>query len=169
MEADVFSRLFTKVVMLAAVAGLASCALEDRVVFVPDSGAGGAQPDTATGADGSDAALAAPGDPPPDQRAVVPPGNWSTEPNREVRNLHMTWQQDPATTVTVQWATNDISLTDYEPRVWAMPSSRVGGRRGRGHAVVGELRVRRRGHDLPRGAGRHRDRRPRTSSSGPWS
>jgi hypothetical protein len=127
MEADVFSRLFTKVVMLAAVAGLASCALQDRVVFVPDSGAGGAQPDTATGADGSDAALAAPGDPPPDQRAVVPPGNWSTEPNREVRNLHMTWQQDPATTVTVQWATNDISLTDYEPRVWAMPSSRVEG------------------------------------------
>lgn len=60
-------------------------------------------------------------------RAVAPRASWVTEPNREVRNLHMTWQRDPATTMTLQWATHDIDLSAYVPRVWAVPTAMVTG------------------------------------------
>lgn len=62
-----------------------------------------------------------------DLRPVEAPASWVTEPNRTVRNMHMTWQRDPATTMTLQWATHDIDLTAYVPRVWAVPSSMVTG------------------------------------------
>lgn len=58
---------------------------------------------------------------------VKPPASWVTDPTRTVRNLHMTWQRDPATTMTLQWATNDINLTAYVPRVWAVPTAMVTG------------------------------------------
>ncbi|MCB9785288.1 MAG: metallophosphoesterase family protein [Deltaproteobacteria bacterium] len=61
------------------------------------------------------------------------PPNWTTAPNREVRNLHMTWQRDSATTVTFQWATTDTDLSAYVPKVWAVPTSLT---EGSGDAVV---------------------------------
>ncbi|MEZ4265570.1 MAG: metallophosphoesterase family protein [Myxococcota bacterium] len=93
----------------------------DAAVIAPDADA------TPDAAGSTDAALAPDGAAADDMRAVTEPASWVTEPNRTVRNMHMTWQRDPATTMTLQWATNDIDLTTYVPRVWAVPTAMVTG------------------------------------------
>lgn len=45
--------------------------------------------------------------------------NWHSDPKKLVRNLHQTWQHDPATTMTVTWTTEVTDLTKYVPRVVA--------------------------------------------------
>ena len=57
---------------------------------------------------------------------VAPPGAvWlsaataaTAEADRVPRNVHQTWQHDPATTVTIQWTTEARGAEGYEPRVW---------------------------------------------------
>jgi hypothetical protein len=48
----------------------------------------------------------------------VLPQVWQTNPDHAPRSVHLTWQHDPATTVTVQWATTALELGGYEPHVW---------------------------------------------------
>ncbi|MCB9785283.1 MAG: hypothetical protein H6744_01195 [Deltaproteobacteria bacterium] len=95
----------------------------------PDVGEAGAldlpdiAPDAASDVEVQSDGSGTTGEVPADLRAVVAPPSWSTAPNREVRNFHMTWQRDAATTVTFQWATTDIDLAAYVPRVWVVPTS----------------------------------------------
>ena len=69
-------------------------------------------PDTATSA--ADTSSAAPAD----SAKVQAPTAWSTDADLAPRNLHQSWQHDPATTATVSWATNAKDLKAYTPKVW---------------------------------------------------
>lgn len=59
--------------------------------------------------------------------AVKAPGNWN--PNEAVKptGIHLTYQHDPATTITLQWATTDHNLKTYKPKVWLVPAALVPG------------------------------------------
>lgn len=58
-----------------------------------------------------------PGAPPP------PPLN--SDPKKQVRNLHMTWQHDTATTLTVTWTTEATDLKAYVPHVLYAPATQT--------------------------------------------
>lgn len=53
---------------------------------------------------------------PPDPKTPPAP-KLHSDPKRLVRNQHMTWQRDPATTLTVTWTTEDTDLKAYPPKV----------------------------------------------------
>ncbi len=55
----------------------------------------------------------------------VPSAGWVADAKRTPRNIHMTWQQDPATTIALQWETDDISLKNYKPYAWVVEKSKV--------------------------------------------
>jgi hypothetical protein len=55
------------------------------------------------------------------------PQAWQTNDAREPVSIHMTWQRDPTTTLTLQWSTTENDLEAYKPFVWAVPSSEVEG------------------------------------------
>jgi len=52
---------------------------------------------------------------------VAEPDSWITSEDRRPLNLHLTWQQDPATTVTIQWTTDIQNGEGYTPMVWVVP------------------------------------------------
>lgn len=94
---------------------------------------GGQKSDTGDGK-GGDTGLAAPDAGvraerhlPPGAVAVVRPDSWVSDIALEPRNVHMTWQRDPATTITVSWATTDSTMIGYTPRLWVAPRSAVQG------------------------------------------
>lgn len=87
----------------------------DALAAAPDT-----VPDTApdTGADTA-------ADRPPVQ--ARPPAHLATDEQRRPRDVHLTWQRDPATSVTVQWRTEDVDLAGYRPFVWFAPAAAVQG------------------------------------------
>jgi hypothetical protein len=51
------------------------------------------------------------------------PPAWSSDPKKQVRNLHQTWQRDASTTVTLTWTTEANDPAAYVPRVLYAPVS----------------------------------------------
>ncbi|MBM4342161.1 MAG: metallophosphoesterase [Deltaproteobacteria bacterium] len=45
-----------------------------------------------------------------------------SDPKKQVRNPHMTWQRDPATTLTVTWTTEWTDLASYAPKLLYGPA-----------------------------------------------
>ena len=45
-------------------------------------------------------------------------GECITDVRRTPTNVHLTWQRDPATTITLQWMTEDMDTETYLPKVW---------------------------------------------------
>lgn len=64
---------------------------------------------------------------PPESPRLAPPPVAATDEPRRPRDLHLTWQGPPATTVTIQWQTEDIALDTYHPRVWFARADEVQG------------------------------------------
>ncbi len=65
--------------------------------------------------------------PPPDAvQPDVPPPQWASNPALMVQNMHQSWQQDPASTVTVSWTTEASNLTTYTPRLLVAPADQAG-------------------------------------------
>ena len=54
-------------------------------------------------------------------KPVTDPQGWVTEEARRPVNLHLTWQGDTATSVTIQWTTENQDAEGYVPRVWVVP------------------------------------------------
>lgn len=110
----------TLLTALAACVALVGCRFED---IPPSEGAtadtGGApgQPDTATPGD-----TTLP-DPPSDVVAVTPPDAWVDNPLQVPRNIHLSFQSDPSRSMVVSWATSDVELADYKPRLWVVPTA----------------------------------------------
>ncbi len=50
--------------------------------------------------------------------ASTGPVVWQTNPVNAPTAMHLTWQHDPATTVTVQWTTAATDLKGYTPKAW---------------------------------------------------
>lgn len=107
-----------------------------------DDSQSGADPtteaDTSEGADDADAP--APEDPPdsaddpdasPDTESTPAdliaygPAALVTDPLREPRSLHITWQNETDSTLTFAWATTNPDATDYVPRVWIAPEQAI--------------------------------------------
>ena len=84
---------------------------------VPDAETATTAPDVAP----TDSAAAV-----PDVADVVQPQVWTTDLANMPTAVHLTWQHDPATTVTVQWATTATELTGYQPKVWFAPEAVAG-------------------------------------------
>lgn len=57
---------------------------------------------------------------------VKTPASWVSDPAQTPKSIHMTWQHDPATTVTVQWTTAATSLEGYTPKVWLATAADAG-------------------------------------------
>jgi len=57
----------------------------------------------------------------------VQPSQWVTDPARTPRSVHLTWQHNPATTITVQWHIDRDALDGYQPRVWFAPAGEARG------------------------------------------
>jgi hypothetical protein len=81
----------------------------------------------ATGTEGSAGEL------PEDVASVGAVSEWVTHLDRDPRSVHMSWQQDPATTVTLSWSTAFTELGAYAPRAWVVPAALV---EGEGDAAV---------------------------------
>ena len=56
---------------------------------------------------------------------VQAPADWVADMTRIPTSIHMTWQRDPATTLTFQWATADTDTEGYIPRLWLVPKAEV--------------------------------------------
>ena len=56
---------------------------------------------------------------------VKAPGNWNPSGERTPTGIHLTYQHDPATTLTLQWETTDINTEAYKPKVWLVPANLV--------------------------------------------
>lgn len=56
---------------------------------------------------------------------VNEPSSWSTDPKKNVKYMHITWQKDPATTLTFQWQSDFINTGKYVPKVWIVKASLV--------------------------------------------
>ncbi len=54
---------------------------------------------------------------------VIEPDAWVTDVDKQPINLHLTWQSDPASSLTVQWRTEFKDAADYTPRVWFAPDA----------------------------------------------
>lgn len=52
--------------------------------------------------------------------------NWQTDPTNTPKSIHMSWQHDPATSVTVQWTTAATDLAGYTPKVWFDTAANAG-------------------------------------------
>ncbi len=77
----------------------------------------------------SDAAAGPSREPGLPSTAVRPqrPSSWVSHPDRVPTAIHMTFQEDPATSVTFTWATGATDLEAYTPRVWLVPAAEVAG------------------------------------------
>lgn len=51
------------------------------------------------------------------------PPNWFVDPKKQPRAQHMTWQHDPATTVTISWAVDWTDMTTYLPKAWVVSAA----------------------------------------------
>ena len=49
------------------------------------------------------------------------PGAIITDPMYAPQRVHLTWQSDPSTTMTVQWEIDSLEEETYAPRVWFLP------------------------------------------------
>lgn len=72
-----------------------------------------ADKDTATAAD-----VQAANAKPADAAAVTAPAAWNSGGDLAPYSVHLTWQHDPTSTITVQWATTALDLQAYTPKVW---------------------------------------------------
>ena len=67
-------------------------------------------------------------EPDPNQETwPIEPESWTTNDDRDPSNLHLTWQRDPSTTVTIQWTTENPDLAGYTPLVWVVRADKVRG------------------------------------------
>jgi len=57
--------------------------------------------------------------------AVTPPDTWEHDILLVPYSLHLSWQNDPATSVTFSWATTTTPVENYTSRVWLVPKSEV--------------------------------------------
>ena len=90
--------------------------------------------DSASKADAEDATASGPTDPCEGHQLasatwvdVSAPSSWVTHQDRVPFNIHMTWQDDVSTTMTLQWATALADLELYTPKVWIAPLEQVTG------------------------------------------
>ncbi len=60
---------------------------------------------------------------PADAIKVAKPTSWQTAQDRVPKSIHMTWQRDPATTITFQWTTDSADLKGYQPLAWVVPAA----------------------------------------------
>jgi hypothetical protein len=67
-----------------------------------------------------------PGDPGSGPWQVQGPADWSTNSGLKPRAVHVTWQGDPAHTVTIQWQTDTAASDGYVPKVWIVPAAEAG-------------------------------------------
>lgn len=111
-----FKRMFLCLALALAAAG---CRLADKTAS--------AAVDAPAGTDTEAADAAASGvTPVADSVAVVAPAAWQSQGDISPRSVHLTWQHDSATSVTVQWTTTAIDLKAYQPKVWFAPESLAG-------------------------------------------
>jgi len=75
--------------------------------------------------DGDESVLDGDEEPTLKEYAVTAPANWINNIDRTPEDVHMTWQRDPATTVTIQWRTKDTDTSAYSPKVWIVEASKV--------------------------------------------
>ncbi len=61
----------------------------------------------------------------PGKEPSAPVGGWLADELRAPRAVHLTWQNDPATTMTVAWSTADTDLGAYRPKLWLAPTAAV--------------------------------------------
>ena len=57
--------------------------------------------------------------------AVNAPASWEHDMMLVPYSTHLTWQRDPARSVTASWATITTPPADYTPRLWIVPKSEV--------------------------------------------
>ena len=53
----------------------------------------------------------------PDE-SIVLPTEWITDQAKTPMNLHLTWQDDPTSSIVIQWRTEFKDTAMYEPKVW---------------------------------------------------
>jgi hypothetical protein len=53
----------------------------------------------------------------------IPPADWNPDTQKKPKYIHLTWQNDPASTITAQWRTEQSSLEGYSPKIWVAPAS----------------------------------------------
>ncbi len=53
------------------------------------------------------------------------PANLVADAGKEPMNIHMTWQHDPSTSISLQWTFSDIDIENYEPKIWVVPADAV--------------------------------------------
>ena len=98
----------------------------DQIGDADESGPGGDPGDSDDAGvgdldEGGDAAGDRDSDPDREQIETVwpnTPDDWISDPAREPENVHLTWQNSPAETLTVLWKIDDTDLSTYAPRVW---------------------------------------------------
>ncbi len=61
---------------------------------------------------------------------VTPPQQWLMDENHTPEYVHMTWQHEPSTTITLQWQTDVNDIETYTPKVWFVPADEVEGSGG---------------------------------------
>ena len=96
--------LTTVFALVLALATLQACSFEDKNV-------------------GTDGDIVADGDTESDIETsavvdVTPPAQWINDSTKTPRAVHLSWQHDPQTTMTVQWAMEHVDVTTYTPKVW---------------------------------------------------
>lgn len=63
----------------------------------------------------------------PEEKPVTvdAPMSWVSDPTRLPFAVHMTWQQDPSSTISFSWATADTNVEAYKPWVWVVPKAEL--------------------------------------------
>ncbi len=56
---------------------------------------------------------------------VNEPSKWMNDPTKNTKYVHITWQNNPASTLTFQWQSDYINTAKYTPKVWIVKSSLV--------------------------------------------
>ncbi|RJO64382.1 MAG: metallophosphoesterase family protein [Myxococcales bacterium] len=57
----------------------------------------------------------------------VAPSSWIADAAREPLRVHLTYEFDPATSITIQWQTDNVEVEGYTPKVWFAPVSEARG------------------------------------------
>jgi hypothetical protein len=105
--------------MMLMTCWLPACAFKDQLA--PDA----SQPE-AVGAEALETATEAMGTE-VQGAAVKAPGDWNPTAARTPDAVHLTWQRDPSTTVTLQWQTGDKDQGAYVPKAWLARAQDVPG------------------------------------------
>ncbi len=56
---------------------------------------------------------------------VTEPESWITDPKKNIKFMHITWQKDPSSTITFQWQSDYTNTSKYIPKVWIAKATDV--------------------------------------------